>query len=208
MILNTNRHWSNLSFWGQKQIAGKILLCKGLGRLWQLILGVASLSLLLSPVRPGFGAERIYLSYGILERSISISSIDAFASTGKVNDELALYASHVSPEQLAQFRRILQTQIPLDVVTVSQFLYTPTGERLLDRLSQVIQTDARQPGFYGLRAALILAAADPTGFTPLKALHQFPTRGIRIDIGQSLAVVDNLQVLVRQTNQAVSGSAI
>jgi predicted dienelactone hydrolase len=168
------------------------------------MLGIFSLFLPVDAVRPAIGAERIYLSYGILERSISIESLETFANTGKVDDELAVYARRASAEELAQFRQILQSRIPLNVVTVSQFLYTPIGERLVDRLGEIIQTDSRQSGFYGIRAALILAAADPQGFTPLTVLRQFPTHGIHIDLAQSLAIADSLQTLVNQTNQAVT----
>ena len=170
----------------------------------QWLLGTVSLLLPLSGIRPAVGAERIYLSYGILERSIPVSSLETFAKTGKVDDELAVYARRVKPTQLAHLREALQRPISLDLVTVSQFLYTPIGERLLDHLGKVIQTDARQSGFYGIRAALILAAGDPQGFTPLAVLHQFPTRGIHIDLAQGLEIAGSLQTLVNQTNQAVN----
>ena len=166
---------------------------------WQLATGFFSLLVLTFSVRPAFGAERIYLSYGILERSLAVNSLETFANTGKVDGDLAVYVRRVSPTQLAQLRQALQRPIPLNVVNVSQFLYTPIGERLLDRLGSVIQTDARQSGFYGIRAALILAAADPQGFTPLSVLRQFPTHGIHIDLAESLAIVGSLQMLVSQT---------
>ena len=51
---------------------------------------------------------------------------------------------------------------------------------------------------------MILVAADPQGFTPLAVLRQFPTRGIRINLAQSLAIADSLQALVKPTNQAVN----
>jgi uncharacterized ParB-like nuclease family protein len=55
----------------------------------------------------------------------------------------------------------------------------------VDKVSQ-----AGQPGFYAIRAALILTAADRRqGFTVLNILPQFPTSGIRGDLGQSLEIV-------------------
>lgn len=168
------------------------------------LLGLVSLFMPLCAVPPALGAERIYISYGIFERSIPISLLETFAKTGKVDTELAEYARHTSPKQLAQFRQVLQARIPLDTVTVSQFLYTPVGERLLDRLGEVIQTDAQQSGFYSIRAALILAAAQPQGFTPVAVLRQFTTSGIHIDLVRILAIVDSLQTLISQTNQAVN----
>lgn len=90
-----------------------------------------------------------------------------------------------------------------DIVTVSQFLYSPIGEQLLTRLGEVIQTESRLSGFYAIRSALILAANDPQGFTPIAVLRQFPTSGIRIDLTKSTAIVAQSQQLIRQTDQAV-----
>src|SRR5579883_1144074 len=152
-------HRANLPFSSQAFINGRKTTCRWrLSQPRQWLLGMISLLLPLSAIRPAVGAERIYFSYGILERSIPVSSFETFAKTGKVDDELAVYARRVKPAQLARLREALQRPIALDPVTVSQFLYTPIGERLLDRLGKVIQTDARQSGFYGIRAALILAA--------------------------------------------------
>ena len=101
-------------------------------------------------------------------------------------------------------RRVLVTPIDLGPVPVSQFLYAPIGETLLQRLGKVIKTGARQPGFYALRAALILAAAEPDGLTLLNVLRKFPTRGIRLDLARSLEIAEELEEFVNQTNQAIA----
>ncbi len=95
-------------------------------------------------------------------------------------------------------------RVDLDVVATSQFFYTPIGETLLERLGQMIQTESRQPGFYALRSALILAAADPEGLTLLNVLRKFPTSSIRIDLARSLQISEELQALINQTNQAIA----
>jgi len=112
--------------------------------------------------------------------------LETYAKEGKLDDDLAVYAQYINPQQLAQLRSVLLTRIELSPVAVSQFLYTPIGETLLERLGQVIQTGSRQPGFYALRSALVLAAADPQGLTLLSVLRQFPTRSIRIDLKRSI----------------------
>ncbi|MFL9449632.1 alpha/beta hydrolase [Tolypothrix bouteillei VB521301_2] len=109
---------------------------------------------------PASSAERVELSYGILERSIPINSLEAYAKTGIVNDNLAVYARYVSSQELSELRQILLTPIPLDVVEVSQFLYTPIGERLLKRLGEIIQTESRLSGSTQF-STLILAATEP-----------------------------------------------
>jgi predicted dienelactone hydrolase len=149
-------------------------------------------------------AERIYASYGALERSISVDALETYAKEGKLDEDLDGYARYLNPQQLAQLRRVLLARIDLSAVAASQFLYTPTGKTLLERLGQVIQTEARQPGFYALRSALILAAADPEGLTLLNVLRKFPTRSIRIDLRRSLQIAEELKNLINQTNQAIA----
>ena len=150
-------------------------------------------------------ADRIYVTYGLLERSISIDALEKFAKTGEVDDDLYVYTSYVSPDQRKQLRSALQTKADVTPVAISQFLYSPQGELLLKRLGQVIQSEARTDGAIGIRAALILAAADSTeGFTPLSVIRKFPTRGIRVDLQKTLQVAGELQRLVSDTQQYIS----
>lgn len=167
------------------------------------------LSMLLFPTvslqqRSTLAAERIYVSYAALEGSISVDSLETFAKEGKLEDDLDAYADRLNPQQLAQLQLVLVTPIDLGPVEVSQFLYTSFGETLLQRLGQIVQTEARQPGFYALRAALILAAADPEGLTLLNILRKFPTSGIRINLQRSLQVVEDIERLVTQTDRAIA----
>lgn len=154
------------------------------------------------PAAPAWGAERIYISYGLFERSVSVKALETYAATGEITDELSAYAAYVPPQRLEQFRAALVTPIPLQPVTISQFLYSPIAEPLLERLGQVIQSESRQPGSYGIRSSLILAAAEPEGLTLLNVLRQFPTRGIRIDVGESLEIVGAIQRVIEQTTKA------
>ncbi|MEH1807149.1 alpha/beta hydrolase [Nostoc sp.] len=153
---------------------------------------------------PALGAERIRFNYGILERSIPISSLETYARTGKVDENLAAYRKYVDKKQLTQLRKVLLTRIPLNQVEVSQFLYTPIGERLLEKLGKVIQTESNLSGFYAIRAALILSAADQKEFTLLNVLSKFPASAISINLNQSLAIAESLQNLVNQTQNAVA----
>ncbi len=163
------------------------------------LLGMAT-SLLIT--LPTAAAEKIYVAYSVLERSISVAALEAYARYGTIEDEdLKAYARHANPQLLEQLRAALLSKADLSPVAVSQFLYSPQGEVLLKRLGQVIQSESRVPGFKGLRAALILASADPEGLTLLNVLRYFPTRGLRIDIDRALDIAEELQRLVAQTNQ-------
>lgn len=153
---------------------------------------------------PALGAERIRFSYGVLEESIPISSLETYARTGKVDDDLAVYRQYVGKKQLDQLRKVLLTRIPLNQVEVSQFLYTPIGERLLEKFGEVIQTESNLSGFYAIRAALILSAADSKNFTLLDILHKFPASAISINLEQSLAIAETLDNLINKTQNAVA----
>jgi predicted dienelactone hydrolase len=156
---------------------------------------------------PAFSASRIYATYGPLEVSIPIESLALFASEGTIDSTWDGFARYANTQQLAQFRLALQARAEISPVTVAQFLYTPQGEVLLERLGRVIQTKARQPGFYAIRAALILAAADPEGLTIVNVLRKFPTYGIRIDIARGLDVANRLTTLINRSNRAIAGVA-
>lgn len=166
------------------------------------------LLMLLSPTagsqKPAVAAERIYISYSALESSIPVEALEEYAKSGKLEDELAFYAQNIDPQQLARLRRVLLTRLDLTPVEVSQFLYSPIGKQLLQRLGEVVQTEARLPGFYALRAALILAAADRDGLTLLNVLQKFPTQGIRVNLQRSLGIVEEIETLVAETNSAIA----
>ena len=154
---------------------------------------------------PAFGAERIYVTYGPLEVSVPIESLAIFASEGKIDSNLDGFAQYAKKEQLEQIQLALQARAEIKAVPIAQFLYTPQGEVLLERLGRVIQTKARQPGFYAIRSALILAAADPEGLSVINVLRKFPTYGIRIDIARGLGIANELTTLVNRSNRAIAG---
>ncbi|MFH7024131.1 MAG: alpha/beta hydrolase [Heteroscytonema crispum UTEX LB 1556] len=172
----------------------------------QLSLATFGISILSTiTVHPALGAERLNFSYGLLEESIPIKSLDTYAKTGKVDEDLATYANSINKKQLTRLRKVLVTPISLNATEISQFLYTPIGERLLTNLGKVIQTESHLSGFYAIRAALILAAATkPKGFTLLDVLEKFPASSISINLAQSLEIADTLQDLVNQTQEAVA----
>ena len=154
--------------------------------------------------RPAVSAERLYVSYGALERSISVAALEAFVRKGELDSDLFVYSQYADAKRLADLRQALVARADLTPIAVSQFLYTPQGEILLRRLGQVIQPESRDTGFYAIRAALILASSDPEGMTPLNVFRKFPTRGLRIDLQRSLQIAADLEQTVTRTNQATA----
>jgi predicted dienelactone hydrolase len=150
---------------------------------------------------PGQAAERLTLSYGLLERSITLQTLEKYADTGELDNDLYVYTRYVKPAQRDQLRKALRLKSDLSPVAVSQFLYSPQGDILLKRLGQLIQPESRDNGSLAIRAALVLAADDPDGLTPLTVLKRFPTRGIRVDLQKTLALVGELDAIVGRTNR-------
>ncbi len=170
-----------------------------------LLLGTiaATIAATVSPVLAK--AERIYVTYGLLERSVQLEALERYAATGQLDDDLYVYTSYVSEEQRQQLRKILQTKAEISPVAISQFLYSPQGELLLKRLGQVIQPEARTDGAVAIRSALILAAADPVeGLSPLNIMRKFPTRGIRVDLQKTLQVAGEIEKVFSQNQRYVN----
>ncbi|MEL6578799.1 MAG: alpha/beta hydrolase [Cyanobacteria bacterium J06621_12] len=150
-------------------------------------------------------AEKIILNYGALEFSVAVDSLETYANTGQIEGELKSYADFLTPEQLEQFKVGLTTSADFSHLAIAQFLYSFQGEKILERVSKVVKTKARQPGFYALRSALILAAADSdSGLTPLNVLKQFPTDALRVDSRQGLEIFKNLSKVVQRNALAIA----
>ena len=175
-------------------------------------LGRRSLLLVIAVLLPIFGinhaalaAERVYASYSVLERSISVSDLENYARKGVISEDLAVYTQYLQPEQLTELRQVLLSPIKVNAVAVSQFLYTPQGEFFLRRLAQVIRTQSgkEEPGFLALRSGLILASSEPEGLTLLNLLRKYPSPNINIDISRTLGIAAELGKLVNETDKAI-----
>ena len=154
------------------------------------------------------GAEKIYLDYGPLEFTLAIESLDIYAEEGKIKRDFVTFAGYLQPEQLERLRLALNTKADLSPLAIAQFLYSYQGEKLLEKIGKIIKTSAGQPGFYALRSALILAAADETeGLTLLNVLKKYPTQGIRIDSNQGFAIVGNISQIIQQSQEAFAAIA-
>ncbi len=150
---------------------------------------------LLAAAMPAQSAEELIISYGILERTIPIEDLEAFAQGQGLSTQLSAYASYVNltEEELATLRSILTERAELSPTDLSQFLNTNQGLTLLELLGDIVQTPARQRGVLAIRAGVILAAADEAeGLTLINFLKKYPTPGIRIDLAAGLAVAQDV----------------
>lgn len=131
-----------------------------------------------------------------------MESLETFAEEGKLEGNLEIFADYLTPEQQQEFRKLLTSSADLSPVAVSQFFYSPQGEAILQQAGELIKTQAGQSGFYALRAALIQAAADEAGLTPLNVLKKFPVEGIRINSSRGFEIINGLNSAIAQTEEA------
>ncbi|WP_421658994.1 alpha/beta hydrolase [Leptothermofonsia sp. ETS-13] len=153
---------------------------------------------------PARAAERVYITYGILERSVSVSALEEYARNGTMDENIAVYAQYADPAELEQVRNVLKSRADLSPIALAQFLYSPQGEELLKRVGQVIQPESRESGQQFIRAAVLLASTDPEGLTVLNFLRKFPSKGLRVNIKQGLGIAATLEKLVNQTKRATT----
>ena len=147
-----------------------------------LLISVGILSAVLKP-KPVLSAERITSFFGPLQISISVDSLETFAQEGKINQDLALITNRLDEETLVQFRKILQERFEFSPAEIHRVARVPMVERMVSQLGRAVQIDYNINGLYGIRSALILAAADETeGLTVTNVLRKFPTKDIYLNL--------------------------
>ncbi|MGD1932757.1 MAG: alpha/beta hydrolase [Leptolyngbyaceae cyanobacterium] len=182
-----------IRFWPNRRLKYGALLLVALMLQWLLI------------ALPGLSTERLFVNFGAVEYSVSVANLETFARTGELPYELRSLGRFLSAEQLEQLRNGLTVSADIDVVTVSQFLYSAQGEATLRLLGELVQTAARQNGALAIRAALILAAADGEGqFNALNILNHFPTQGARVDLQRLSTVARTVITELNETEAAVT----
>jgi predicted dienelactone hydrolase len=152
---------------------------------------------------PAKAAEQVYLAYGPFEFSVTVDSLAQFAQTGTIEPDAEFILDRLSPEQQAQAREFLSLKNDVNPVILSRVSYSVTGERLIRRLGDLVQTRAGQNGFYGIRAALVQAATEPEGLTLINFLRKFPT-DIRLNIQGMLRFAAEIKTTIRDTDAFVA----
>lgn len=118
-------------------------------------------------------ANQIYLNYGLLRLPVSLNTLETYAKTGKILNDLKLYLLFLNPENREKLRNGLRFHLNINPVQLAQGLYSPMGEKLLQYLGEMIQIEGGSNGAIALREALI-TTAESQDFTPIDILQNFP----------------------------------
>lgn len=169
-----------------------------------LALSLGLLPIALQP-KPALSAERLTFSFTPLEFYVSVDDLETFATQGKVTSDFALIARRLKPNQLAELRKILQQRFDYSPTIVSRATYAQMVELIMQRLGTMIRSDRQSNGFYAIRAAVILAAADQTnGLTLINVMRHFPNREIRVDLNAVLQFAQEFQAQSRERDAIVN----
>ncbi|MEA5508539.1 alpha/beta hydrolase [Crocosphaera sp. UHCC 0190] len=152
---------------------------------------------------PVKAAEKLFLSYGSLMFSLRVDSLETFAKTGTINEDLGFYLNLVSPEQQAEFRTALTKKVEVDPVLVSRFFNSKMGESILTRTGKGVTIEGGVNGGYALRGAIVQAAFDPEGLTLLNVLKKYPTN-LQLQGELIQGVSEELEQLILATKTLVT----
>jgi Alpha/beta hydrolase of unknown function (DUF1400) len=141
---------------------------------------------------PAACAERIYLKYGPLMFSLPLEALATYVHEGRITPSFALYAHQVDAATLSQLRQMLQQSYEMDEVAVYRMTQTPIVEDLLRYLGELITTPSGVNGFYAIRSALVLAAAEPGNWTMMDVMRHFPT-DLRINVDRAQSLLNSTQ---------------
>ena len=144
------------------------------------ILSLEILLLITYPLKVN-AAEKIRLSYGLLNFSLSVESLEIYAETGKITPEFEFYTKFLNERLLLQLRHWLQKDWDRNFIELHKYTHSPQGEELLQEIGNVVTTHSQTNGFYALRGALIQAASQSEDWTILDVIQQFPTEYMQIN---------------------------
>lgn len=170
------------------------------------LLGFLTVNLWTALMLPVQGAQTIVLRKGIFEASVKVSDLKTLVTTGKVPEGLQGYARNLNPQQRKLIFGALKTKIPLNILGLSNFIYSPIGEQILTDLGTVTP---RRDGavLEALRGALVLGALNSEGLSILSFIEAYPGQQIIIDIDRAFQVLRGLNRGFWETQRFVQSIA-
>ena len=154
-------------------------------------------------IEPAIPAERIDFNYSLLGFSLKVEDLAAFAETGKVSNSLNFYLKRISPQQREKLQKFLQQSYNVDPILVYRYSRTSAGIKMLQRIGEIIQLPGNLNGFYGLRAAVVQAAASKSGINLIDFLRVFPT-DIRLNLSELLELVEEVSAREEDTKKFIA----
>ena len=170
---------------------------------YSLLLTVATLINLIALESPTIPAEKIKFNYSLLGFEVKVADLELFATEGKITKNLNFYLKRISPEQREKLQQFLTQSYEVNPVLVYRYSRTSVGIKLLERIGKIIQIPHDINGFYGLRAAVVQAAASTDRINLIEFLKYFPT-DIKLNLPELLKLVEQISDSEEDTQKFIA----
>jgi Alpha/beta hydrolase of unknown function (DUF1400) len=168
-----------------------------------LSVGMSSSALLLAMTAvlgaaPSFAAEKVNLVFGNDTTSgveVPVADLRSFAETKQPTPQLKSILEAATPEQQADFLKVLQTNYPADPVELAKLLESDQGKQMLTAVATATLRPTQQ-GMDAVKSALIDSAKSPKGFSILGFLEAYPDPTFNIDLLKTQQLVAANQELI------------
>ncbi|MGA1623172.1 MAG: alpha/beta hydrolase [Synechocystis sp.] len=172
-----------------------------LNRQHLLNLGLALGVTLGGPQCPVAAAEKVIFSLDPLgDFDVHVDSLITFAKTGTITPDLKFYTQHLKPDELAQFRTLLQQSFTVNAVEMFDFFNTSFGQEVVQQLSTLIDAPPAESQPF-LKAALILAAENPKGVTIMDVIKNYDSANLVLNTKTFKNTLDEADTLYQATDR-------
>jgi hypothetical protein len=124
-----------------------------------------------------------------------------FGETGEASRVIQFLTGIVNVDR-DLFRTVLTQEIPASVRILDRSLNFIVGELFLYEISQAIYPPSGRKGIEGLRASLVLSAADDGRLSLLELLQKYPSQRVEIDANKLNQTYGQVQFLVEGAEKA------
>jgi Alpha/beta hydrolase of unknown function (DUF1400) len=152
--------------------------------------------------------ETVQARYGPLGLSVEMDDLEAFvageSTSNSFNATLRNITGYggVSEDQL---RTALTAEINVgsvvDPTKAVELMYGFVGERVLERIANIVFAPYTRGNYYALRGAIVLAMVDDGKISPIEVLQNYGPRTLRIDGAAIAAAYDEIKSLLEQLGQ-------
>ncbi len=165
--------------------------------LQSLALGAITVASMAIPVK---AQQTLYFVFPPLKESLRVESLETFAQDGTVNQDLGFYLKLANADEEARlkFREALNLTSPVEPRLIARFFNSELGASILDLAGNFIQIEGGRNGKFALRGALVTAAFDEEGLSPINFLRQLPTN-IQFDLPKMLELSKLGKIAVKAT---------
>ena len=133
---------------------------------------------------PTRAAERLNLRLGPFERSVAITDLETFATTGELSAALKPYGLMLTPQVRQLLTKHLQIDPNMTEKFVNDLLRSSDGARLLEKIGLALPNSSVEQ----LQAALFLAARQANGLSVLGFLRAYPEKEVTVDATSAIGM--------------------